>query len=84
MREKKGKLSPLWMNCETEERCMVDLGDVAVDVAGMRARHGDGRQPERGNVYLFALELVHDASKRLRIVRRQHRPLLSGLSLSLQ
>ena len=25
------------MNCEREERCMVDLGGVAVDVAGMRA-----------------------------------------------
>ena len=61
---------------------MVDLGNVAVDVAGMRARHG--RQPERGNVYLFALPLVHDASKRSRIIRRQHRPLLSGLPLSLQ
>ena len=39
MREKKGKMSPLSVNCEREERCLVDLGDVAVDVAGMRARH---------------------------------------------
>ena len=40
MREKKGKVSPLWVNCEREERCMVDLGGVAIDVVGMRARHG--------------------------------------------
>ena len=33
-------MNPLWVNCEKEERCMVDLGGVAVDVAGMRARHG--------------------------------------------
>ena len=29
-------MSPLWLNCETEE--MYDLGGIAVDVAGMRAR----------------------------------------------
>ena len=40
MREKKEKVSPLWVNCEREERCLVELGDVAVDVAGMRARYG--------------------------------------------
>ena len=40
MRERKGKVSPLWVSCEKEERCMVGLGGVAFDVAGMRARHG--------------------------------------------
>ena len=39
MREKKGKVSPLWVNWEGEERCMVDLVGVVVDVGGMRARH---------------------------------------------
>ena len=39
-REKKGKVSPLSVIWEMEERCMVGLGDVAVDVAGMRAMHG--------------------------------------------
>ena len=43
-KEKKGKESPLWVNCEREERCMVDLAGV-VDVAGMRDV----------NIYLFAL-----------------------------
>ena len=28
MREKKGKVSPLWVSYEMEERCMVDLGNV--------------------------------------------------------
>ena len=36
MREKKGKVKPLWVNCEKEERCMVDLGEVVVDVACAR------------------------------------------------
>ena len=40
MREKKEKVSPLWVNWEREERCLVELGNVAVDVAGMRARYG--------------------------------------------
>ena len=40
MRERKAKVSPLWVNCEREERCTLDLGGVAVDVAGMRARRG--------------------------------------------
>ena len=35
-----GKVSPLWVNCEREERCMVGLGEVAVDAVGMRARRG--------------------------------------------
>ena len=29
----KRKGNPLWVSCEMEERCMVDLGEVAVDVA---------------------------------------------------
>ena len=40
MREKKGTVNPLWVNCEREERCIVGLAGVAVDVAGMRARYG--------------------------------------------
>ena len=28
-----GKVSPLWVSYEKEERCMVDLGKVVVDVA---------------------------------------------------
>ena len=40
MREKKGTVNPLWVNCEREERCMVGFGEVAVDIAGMRARGG--------------------------------------------
>ena len=40
MREKKGKVSPLRVSYEREERCTLDLGGVAVDVAGMRARYG--------------------------------------------
>ena len=27
MREKKGKVNPLWVNCEREERCIVDLAE---------------------------------------------------------
>ena len=33
---KKGKGSPLWVNCKREERCMAGV----VDVAGMREMHG--------------------------------------------
>ena len=39
MREKV-KVSPLWVNCEREERCMLDLARVVVDIAGKKARHG--------------------------------------------
>ena len=60
MREKKGKVHPLCVSYEMEERCMVDLGGVAVDVAGMRARYG--WQPERGNVYLFGTRLESSTS----------------------
>ena len=34
--EKKGKVTPLWVNCERKERCMVGFGEVAVDVACAR------------------------------------------------
>ena len=40
MRVKNGKVNPLWVNCQREERCMVDLVGVAVDVGGKRARYG--------------------------------------------
>ena len=33
---KKGKESPLWVSYEKEERCMVDLDKVVVDVACAR------------------------------------------------
>ena len=32
----KRKGSPLWVSCEKEERCMVDLGEVVVGVSCVR------------------------------------------------
>ena len=33
MEKKKGKGSPLWVDCEREERCIVGLASVVVNVA---------------------------------------------------
>ena len=32
----KRKGNPLWVSCEMEEKCMIDLGEVVVDVSCVR------------------------------------------------